>query len=148
MPNGDCSGKCCAVFNFPVTPEQLLQRSEGREGPYPDEDRFLADMLVKLTPEEAMERGLRHEVDPPTGFDLREWSEHTGPLYTCRHWDEETRLCTVYDQRPRMCRDYPYAGRCQHDCECKFTQPDNVRTQFAAQRVRNAVRAAESNPTT
>jgi Fe-S-cluster containining protein len=140
MP-GECSGKCCAVFNYPTTPDKLRLRSEGREGFWPDQDRFLADMLVSLTPDEAEERALRFEITPPSGFNLASWAEQ-GLLYTCRHWDEESRLCTVYEDRPQMCREYPYAGRCQHDCDCTFTCETHIRTKWAASNVAYAVRTA------
>jgi Fe-S-cluster containining protein len=135
-----CSGKCCAVFNFPSSPEQLRERVEkGTDGP---DDAFLADMLVGLTAEEAQERALRFEVSLPEGYTLGSWAA-AAPLYTCRHWDEESRLCKVYDERPKMCRDYPYIGRCQHDCGCDFVQPTEKRTELAADTVRFAVRRAE-----
>lgn len=143
MISSACSGKCCAVFNYPTAPDALRERSEGQEGFWPDQDRFLADMLVALTPEEAQARMERFEISPPEGMDLREWAENTGPLYTCRHWDEDTRLCTVYADRPEMCREYPYASRCQHDCNCDFVMPQNVRTKWAAIHVKNAVQNDE-----
>ena len=136
-----CTGKCCAVFNYPTPPDLLRLRSEGREGFWADQDRFLVDMLVELTPDEAVARAERFEVTPPVGFDLRQWAE-AAPSYTCRHWDEETRLCGVYEDRPEMCREYPYAGRCQHDCECSFTMPTHIRTKWAAINVKAAVKAA------
>lgn len=34
--------------------------------------------------------------------------------YSCTHWQRETRLCTIYDQRPRMCSNYPYDSVCRH----------------------------------
>jgi Fe-S-cluster containining protein len=125
-----CSGKCCAVFNFPTPPEVLATRG----GP---DDAFLADMLVALTPDEAEARVREFEVTPPEGFDLRTWVE-AAPAYTCRHWDEETRLCGVYEQRPTMCREYPYAGGCQHDCACDYRAETHVRTKWAATRVQQA----------
>lgn len=136
-----CDGRCCSVFNYSATPEQLRQRSEGREGFWPDQDRFLADMLIELTPDEALARAERFEVEPPAGLDLREWCEGY-KAYTCRHWDEETRLCTVYEDRPQMCRDYPYNRECQHGCGCRA--PTEVRTKWAAIEVREAVRDAEA----
>lgn len=30
--------------------------------------------------------------------------------YSCRHFDVETRLCGVFEDRPKPCRDYPWAG--------------------------------------
>jgi len=105
-----CSGKCCAVFNFPTTPEQLRERNQG-------DDAFLADMLVGLTPDEAEERSLRFDITPPEGYSIRQWAEGH-PAYTCRHWDERSRLCGVYEDRPMMCARYPYGEKCQHDCNC------------------------------
>lgn len=105
-----CTGKCCSVFNFPSTPEQLRERGDA-------ESLFLADMFVPLTVEEAVERGARFDVTPPADMSLVEWAENA-VSYTCRHWDEETRLCGVYENRPKMCADYPYGRPCQHDCAC------------------------------
>jgi Fe-S-cluster containining protein len=33
-------------------------------------------------------------------------------LFTCALWDKETRLCTKYEDRPRMCVDFPYGKPC------------------------------------
>jgi Fe-S-cluster containining protein len=38
-----------------------------------------------------------------------------GYMYTCKHFDEETNNCTNYENRPRMCRDYPYGGVCSYE---------------------------------
>lgn len=35
-----------------------------------------------------------------------------GDHYTCSKWDRTTRRCTVYDQRPQICRDYPEVIPC------------------------------------
>lgn len=131
-----CTGKCCSVFNYSVGLDVLKARTD-------DESKFLADMLIELTPDEAVARAERFEVTPPDGFDLRSWAE-AAPSYTCRHWDEETMLCGVYEDRPRMCRDYPYAGKCQHDCNCTFRAPGNIRTRYSVTHVRSAVRRAEA----
>jgi Fe-S-cluster containining protein len=51
-----------------------------------EESQFLADMLIPIP-----------ETD-------------TSPVtFTCRHFDRESRKCTVYKVRPRMCEGYPYA---------------------------------------
>jgi Fe-S-cluster containining protein len=31
--------------------------------------------------------------------------------YRCKWFDQETRKCTNYENRPPMCRDYPWHGR-------------------------------------
>ena len=43
--------------------------------------------------------------------------------FTCRFWDEETRLCLIYQSRPQMCRDFPdaYSGPCSF---CGWTQDE------------------------
>lgn len=59
---------------------------------------FIADMLVPVEPE---------NVDPCTG-------EHHGrghARYSCRHVDAAGQ-CTVYEERPDMCREYPYNRPC------------------------------------
>lgn len=37
-------------------------------------------------------------------------------LFTCKHWDGATRLCTIYERRPQMCRDYPEPGKVCRFC--------------------------------
>jgi Fe-S-cluster containining protein len=41
-----------------------------------------------------------------------------GHVYTCRNFDDETRLCRIYEERPEMCRAYPAscAGGCEYSC--------------------------------
>lgn len=87
-----------------------------RQRGWPD-DAFLADMLIGLTSEEAQERVERFEVTLPEGYTAAEWGD-AGSIYTCRHWNEQTRLCGAYGDRPKMCADYPYGRQCQHDCAC------------------------------
>lgn len=36
------------------------------------------------------------------------------PLFACSRFDHETRKCDRYDERPGMCRDYPYESECKH----------------------------------
>jgi Fe-S-cluster containining protein len=45
------------------------------------------------------ERILRHQDD-----------EHYGTV--CRFLDTETRNCTIYEARPKICRDFPGVNRC------------------------------------
>jgi Fe-S-cluster containining protein len=72
----------------------------------------IAEMVVPLSVSEANERLERF------GSDREYTSESEGHVYTCRHFDDETRLCTIYERRPEMCRDYPYGhnGGCEYEC--------------------------------
>jgi Fe-S-cluster containining protein len=106
-----CAGACCAVF-----PMKKGFKATGKEG------RFIADMRIPLTRRQALRRSRRLGYsDPPRYGKKWEW-------FTCRHWDEQTRLCTVYDKRPKMCRDYPYSGRqCERGCGYSLPQKDEDR---------------------
>lgn len=93
------------MFTLPYSLAELDRRV--RNGPVEDGDQ-LVDMLIPLTQDEAVAR--RDRLGGPDGtLADRDW-------FTCRHWDETTRLCTIYPQRPHMCRDYPYEAECEHGC--------------------------------
>jgi Fe-S-cluster containining protein len=116
-----CAGACCAVF--PMHKDQPLFTNKG---PLPRDSAFILDMLIPLTRRQGVARSRRLGYpDPP------KYGPNYG-LYTCRHWDEQTRLCTAYDQRPRMCSDYPYTGR---SCErgCGYVLPPAENDRIAAQ---------------
>lgn len=76
-------------------PEEIV------DGPY------IADMLVPLTHDEAEARAKRFSVAPP---------DKDTQFYSCRHWNEDTRLCMAYESRPGMCRKYPYDRACNFGC--------------------------------
>lgn len=40
--------------------------------------------------------------------------------FTCKRYDAETKLCSQYVDRPRMCSEYPYDGICVW---CGFMNP-------------------------
>lgn len=107
-----CAGACCAVFPLHLTSGLGAV----------DDLLYILSMLVPLTREQAAERyarlGYGELIDYGPDYDL----------FTCRHWDEQTRLCTAYDQRPAMCRDYPYEGRsCERGCGYALSQADSDR---------------------
>lgn len=43
--------------------------------------------------------------------------------YTCRLYDRATARCSIYEQRPPMCRNFPYGRECEH-CTYDSTRPD------------------------
>ena len=107
-----CTGACCACF---AVRAGFFERSTELPDGF-----FMLDMLVSLSPDEATKRmedlGITwettaQEAEAPVDFSAWE-PDGNGRvlLFTCRHWDTETRLCRAYDERPAMCRDYPYPG--------------------------------------
>src|ERR1035441_4571190 len=92
---------------------------------------MVAFMLRPLSTEQAEARRLEFGIDKAVQPD----AQH----YKCIYWDEDTRLCGAYGDRPQMCSEYPYpltpantdawgrtknehgigAGVCDHGCDCK-----------------------------
>lgn len=72
----------------------------------------IASMVVPLSLAEANERLERF------GTDRMYEDDCDGHVYACRNFDEATRLCTIYERRPGMCRAYPgsCAGGCEYSC--------------------------------
>lgn len=71
----------------------------------------IADMLV---PKHRIEAGAKL----PDGSVATETQPGGGWVFTCAHFDAQTRGCNIYQTRPIMCRDYPYGRKCEHlDCE-------------------------------
>lgn len=113
-----CSGACCAVFYIPHTIRDFKRRVA--KGGIEDGE-YIADMLIPLTVEQARERAARFGSNP------RILKKKEGHHFTCRHWDEETRLCGAYDSRPRMCAEYPYGDVCElADGCCNYQIPADV----------------------
>lgn len=107
MTEATCPGLCCAAFYWPRT-MTYMRKNKGRMY---DGDQIAA-MLIPLTPKEARERHERFGGTKGDGFRWKDRGHH----FTCRNWDEETRLCRVYKDRPTMCRDFPYGKQCPHGC--------------------------------
>jgi len=86
-----CMGHCCEDFILMYSPEELHTKMTGHK-----DDDFIARMVLY----KGRYGDGRH---PSSGLAYH---------YTCRYFDKTTRNCTVYDQRPAMCRDYPYNRPC------------------------------------
>lgn len=91
----DCNGSCCERFYLPWTPETVKELKDNIDSGEPNEYHEDTEMIVNMV--------IPLESDDSTG----------GWWYTCKHWDRDTRLCTVYEQRPYMCREYPYGDKCK-----------------------------------
>lgn len=42
---------------------------------------------------------------------MYEVEDHTKQRFSCDAFDTDTRLCTAHEDRPPVCRDYPWYGR-------------------------------------
>lgn len=105
------------AFRVPHTLEELALGIVGEQDA--GEALDLAAMLQPLTPYEANLRQAALTLGDVTNFG----PEDEGHLYMCRHWDEETRLCAIYEDRPPMCRTFPYGEPCRYGCSCQGVKP-------------------------
>ena len=114
-----CDGRCCAAFYLPVTHEEMTRKRMRRF----TDGEYIAAMVLPLTADAAAERLRQNFPDTP---------EVRNNLYTCRFWDHRTRLCVAYDERPAMCRDYPYGKPCDHGCDYQVPHSKKVAKRYAA----------------
>lgn len=96
-------GACCHPFTMPVTPQQLRGFA-----------RRITDgawMVEHLTP---IRRRDGMAMAPwSDGYDERLDDDGTpylvaGSYYRCDNYDETTRRCLDYNNRPSICRQYPW----------------------------------------
>lgn len=69
--------------------------------------------------------GLPENMDPRAAelFVFLDKSDEGLSRYTCKAWDPETKLCTVYDTRPGMCERFPHDMTCWI---CGATSPEEA----------------------
>lgn len=120
-----CPGHCCRCFYLPQGPEYIWERYQDylRYGPdennWPDgavkvgDIELVAPMLVYLGHFSQTELDVYAEqqglVVPP---DDHKYAA-SGHYYTCRHHQADGK-CAIYEQRPKMCREYPYEWMCRY----------------------------------
>jgi Fe-S-cluster containining protein len=96
-----CSGACCAAFPLSSPLADLVSGLRIVE-----DGEQIAAMCRVIEIGEAEARlaaaGSGCTVDPERQY------------HACKHWDPATKLCGIYEQRPDMCRRFPYGGTCQH----------------------------------
>lgn len=139
MSKRTCNGGCCAIFPMPKGAIENLELGGNGERDSP----FILDMLVPLTKRQAVARAKRFGLVET----VRRWFSgdetweggktftEAYDLYTCRHWDEDTRLCTAYANRPDMCREYPYERECDH-ADCCYQASKKTRARWRSKRLR------------
>lgn len=102
-PRPRCTGHCCRAFSL--------------EHPYE---------LVKLEYEKFLQTGASDQIpDVKMIYEmlipLGEFKKQE--LFTCRHLSKEGN-CTVYETRPKMCRDFPGPNPCPYrNCASHGPQP-------------------------
>jgi len=105
-----CSGHCCKQFHIPVSPEELKKDHEiylawaedqSKPPPHFKEIHIVGPMLIYI--------GRGNFLDGEFAPD-----ENGTYFYTCKNHDVVTGDCKIYQNRPKMCSDYPYGGVCAY----------------------------------
>ncbi len=115
--SGRCTGDCCRRFPLSVSPEEMRADLQAREtGTFsrfdPVETRFVLDMVIPIEVSKIRIDGT--EAEEPRQY------------YTCRHL-QPSGDCGAYENRPRMCSDFPHYGRgsaCEH-VHCQWEDGKN-----------------------
>jgi Fe-S-cluster containining protein len=90
-------------------------------GPIQFDDEYLTlEKLEELArdPQRTLARFFLRRMFVPLGKDAK-GADHFG----CRFFEPRERRCTIYANRPGMCRDFPYGNRCQL-CTYDDAHPD------------------------
>jgi len=109
-----CSGHCCRSFYLRFSPEQLKAWADGSQ-PHtykPEEIKKVADMVIHLGP--ADDPNTNRPVLADRLGNVIPNQADGGHYYTCKHHNTATGNCDNYENRPDMCRDYPYQDRCRY----------------------------------
>lgn len=116
MSGGPCTGRCCAAFTLTSGYAESTYRIAG-------DKEFMLAMLIPLSPAEATARIEALGFGTVEPWDL----EDRRSLFTCRHFDGETKRCREYARRPSLCRVYPdgYDEGFQFRCMCCGLQNGN-----------------------
>ena len=104
---GECNGcgACCRVLTLPQSPEEVRNiAAVTRVLGIPSDHQFAADHWRPLTREEAMRRNPFYTIRLPAD----------AHLYGCDRLGDDGR-CTAYEERPLVCRGYPWYGMAPRD---------------------------------
>lgn len=130
-----CGGACCKRFVLPYSPDELKEQyrawlvgsRDGHASPvlqkrgdlgnqgfglarhYRDEHLYVDPEIYLIYP---MLIYLGHENFEPCrpGVRTKKRAHH----YTCKHFDKKTASCTIYENRPLMCRRFPNGDACPY----------------------------------
>ena len=90
----NCPAHCCSYDHIVTTPADVNRLAEHHGIPVREARRRFTKLV-----EGGKTRVLRHQKDEIFGS-------------VCRFLDLETRQCSIYDGRPKICREYPGGPRC------------------------------------
>ena len=97
-----CVGYCCTYTHIPATRRDIKRLAKYHGVSEKQAERKFTKKGDKENP-----RVMRHEDD-----------KHFGTA--CMFLDQKKRVCTIYEGRPQICRDFPTQSRCGYYEFLKF----------------------------
>ena len=97
-----CVAYCCSYAHIPVKDQDLKRLAR-----HFDLSEGVAEKRFTKRGDDVNPRVLRHTTD-----------EHFGS--SCMFLDKDKRTCTVYEARPKICREFPTQTRCGYYEFLKF----------------------------
>lgn len=125
-----CTGHCCKDFTLPISPMELKHEAEkhrrtGRSR-WSEIEKVAAMVIFKFQDwtVSGVHRGLRKARGSKRHGDLPQYH------YTCKHFDAASGNCGDYENRPAMCRDYPYGRSCAYrGCTMKAKEAPRLKVE-------------------
>ena len=106
-PEGACPAHCCEMF--------WINSSKKKRGYTPDDMRQALRNNHRSRAQAETEKIARMVL--ALGYRRKPHDGKLTFMWTCNHFDTETRLCKIYEDRPKMCRDHPGKSECKYG-EC------------------------------
>ena len=119
-----CTGHCCRSFYLPYSPKELEAKYrlwqgssatrfvknglKDNRGAVPEDIWLIYPMVEYLGMKQPFKK-----VNPSN--DALLGRSDRGHYYSCKHFDDKAKKCTIYEIRPRICRDYPYGSKCEYE---------------------------------
>ncbi|MNW28638.1 Flagellin N-methylase [compost metagenome] len=101
-------GKCCEAIHIPLDINEIRKGAENGWG----DATFVRDNWTPITLEQAYEINPFLKKTKEDQLEKGNANPHEGMhFYTCDRLDRSTKLCTVHENRPQVCSEYPWYGR-------------------------------------
>ncbi len=103
-----CTGHCCEGF-------VIKGKIEGYDSDYWEHDYVKAWQDYGTGYLDCSEQALIFDMLIP----VKRASDDAADSFTCKYFNVESRVCTIYAQRPTMCRKYPDSA---DNSECQYEE--------------------------
>ena len=134
---GKCTGVCCKDFTLTQSPMELDiiyhmalkgKVMPSRHIPVPDVLE-LVPILIYRYASYYVRQCVKFDVNQKSPTRRKYWVKDDQQRYywhyTCKHHDKETKKCLIYDNRPKMCRNFCCSDSANYPgCTLRET-PDN-----------------------